>query len=128
MAKKTATRRATPAASTRTFTPPARSAAPSRPAAPLRKSTRIRVRAIRLGYYDEIRRREGDVFTIANEQAFSETWMQRVDPHTPERVTTGAQALRKFHDEEMRAKAPGGMLTDAEEPTATGDLDPLRGE
>ena len=125
MSKKTPARRHTPTApTTRTFTPPA----PARTAAPAARSSRIRVRATQLGYYDDKRRREGDVFTIQNEQAFSAKWMERVDPRTPERITTGAQALRKFHDETMRGKAPGGMLTDAEEPTATGDSDPLGSE
>ena len=117
-------RTATPTAPARTHqaTPPVRSARPAAPQTP----GRLRVRATQLGYYGEIRRREGDVFTIAGASEFSPTWMERVDPHTPERITTGAQELRKFHDETMRAKAPGGILTDAEEPT--GNRDPLNDE
>jgi hypothetical protein len=51
-----------------------------------------------MGYYDHARRREGDVFLIADERAFSEKWMERVDVRTPERMTTAAQSLRQHHD------------------------------
>lgn len=38
----------------------------------------IKVKAIRLGYYDHVRRREGDVFFVP-EKLFSKTWMERLD-------------------------------------------------
>lgn len=57
-------------------------------------------------YYDHARRREGDVFTI-RERDFSKRSMRRVDPSTPERITTGAEDLRKKHDEIL-----GGRLTE----------------
>jgi len=63
-------------------------AAAAAPAAP--KGKRIKVRAIRMGYYDLKRRRENDVF-IVDESAFSATWMERVSANTPQQ-TTGAQA------------------------------------
>lgn len=64
----------------------------------VRKAELIKVRAIRMGYYDHVRRREGDVFVV-DSSAFSAKWMERVDAHTPERVTTAAQALQQQHDE-----------------------------
>lgn len=85
---------------------------PPRTPAPAEKTHPIKVRAKELGYYDHARRREGDVFIIANEQAFSAKWMERVDAATPERMTTANQALRQKHDEIL-----GGSVT--------GDADPL---
>lgn len=84
----------------------------------------IKVRATQLGYYGEMRRREGDVFVLHDEKLFSKKWMERVDPRTPERITTGKQHLQQVHDDIMRSRAPGGLLTDAELPP-TGDYDPL---
>src|SRR5262245_41547384 len=89
-----------------------------------RAPTRIKVRAIRQGYYDHIRRHEGDVFYIAKEQDFSAVWMEAVDPRTPERVTTTAEALRRQHDEILAGRIPasGTPLVD-DEPDA--DKNPL---
>jgi|6_EtaG_2_1085325.scaffolds.fasta_scaffold02539_9 hypothetical protein len=39
----------------------------------------IKVQATKLGFYGNRRRRIGDTFKIANEQAFSKTWMNRLD-------------------------------------------------
>jgi hypothetical protein len=88
-----------------------------------RSSQRIKVRAIQPGYYDHIRRREDDVFYIADESAFSERWMERVDARTPERVTSAPEALRRQHDELLRAKnpAPGTTLTHDEQLDAKGN-------
>lgn len=77
----------------------------------------IRVRATRIGFYDLIRRREGDVFTIANEQAFSENWMERVSANTPEKVTSGTDDLRRKHAELQAEKTPQGQKPS----DATGD-------
>lgn len=54
-----------------------------------------RVRATQIGFYDNVRRREGDVFTLSKASHFSAKWMERVAPDTPEKVTTSAQALRR---------------------------------
>jgi len=56
---------------------------------------KVRVLEGRVGYFDHSRRREGDVFTIPNEEAFSERWMERVDEETPDRLTTAKGALAK---------------------------------
>lgn len=71
---------------------------------PAVKTNPIKVRATQVGYYDHARRREGDVFIIANEQAFSARWMERVDPRTRERLTTAPQALQQKHDEILGGK------------------------
>lgn len=68
---------------------------------------RIKVRAIQDGYYDHIRRREGDVFVLTSERAFSERWMEHVDASVPERLTTGKEVLRQAHDELLRERVPG---------------------
>lgn len=65
----------------------------------------IKVRATKVCYYDDKRRRISDVFTIANETEFSSKYMERVDPRTPERITTGAQVLQQQHDEILAGKA-----------------------
>ena len=38
--------------------------------------------------------------------AFSATWMTPVDIATPEKITTGAEHLKKHHDEVLASKAP----------------------
>jgi len=40
----------------------------------------MKVKAKSLGYYGNERRREGDVFVIKNEKAFSSKWMEVVPP------------------------------------------------
>lgn len=83
--------------------------------------TRIKVRAIRQGYYDHIRRQENDVFFIAKEQDFSTKWMQRVGAHVAERVTSAPDNLRRQHDEILLARMPasGTPLVDDEPDAAT---------
>jgi len=79
---------------------------------PAVKDNPIKVRAIRVGYYDHVRRREGDVFIIANEQAFSEKWMEQVDPRTRERTTSAKQALEREHDAILGGRVTGGATGD----------------
>ena len=81
----------------------------------------LKVRATRMGYYDHIRRRERDVFVLSDEAHFSRRWMERVDPGTPERVTTGAEELRAKHNETIRDRVSGGVQAAADE-----DDNPLR--
>jgi hypothetical protein len=47
------------------------------PAAP------IAVRATQMGFYGNVRRRPGAVFTITSEREFSNRWMERVEPAVP---------------------------------------------
>lgn len=82
-----------------------RPAAPApAPAAP--RPTRIKVRATKLGYYGERRRRPGDVFVIDTEQHFSKRWMETVDPSTPERSTSPSEALRREHANLTTGRTP----------------------
>lgn len=78
---------------------------PSRAArAPKKKGKPIKVMATRTGYYDHGRRRPGDVF-ICDEKDFSATWMQKVAPGTPERVSTSQDEIDRQHDELLATKA-----------------------
>lgn len=100
----------------------------------------IKVRALKLGYYDDKRRRVGDVFlirapykTVAVDQEtgkavedektgkakvitvdeFSRRWMEKVPKSTPERTTTGKEELRRKHDEILGSRSqPGVQPTD----------------
>lgn len=83
-------------------------------AAPARGA--IKVRATQKGYYDNKRRRVGDVFLITKESEFSKKWMERVDRNTPERLTTGRQELKQQHDEVVSGRLGLG----------TGDVDVLK--
>lgn len=81
---------------------------------------RIKVRAVRTGYYDHIRRRPGDVFVI-DEKHFSDAhrepteqrphllpgWMEKVARNTPETTTTAQEALNA----EMTAQAAKANAT-----------------
>lgn len=79
----------------------------------LRPGQKIKVRATRLGYYDHVRRREGDVFTYtvtereaAVKKGALPDWVEPVDPRTPERITTGVEELRKKHDQIIQERNP----------------------
>lgn len=108
------------------------------------KRTR-KVRALKLGYYDNKRRRLGDVFLIRepykvlDEDApknkdgsrpvkqideFSDRWMEDVPDHTPTRTTTGKEALRDFHDQTLGQRA----VDRATGGPATGDANPIGGD
>ena len=39
----------------------------------------MKVRATMLGYYNHRRRREGEVFEVFDEKAFSTKWMEKLD-------------------------------------------------
>lgn len=71
-----------------------RTAAPPRP-----PGKPIKVRATKLGFYNNLRRREGDVFVLRDSNQFSKKWMEEVPASTPNRVTTGNQDLKRQHDE-----------------------------
>jgi hypothetical protein len=64
----------------------------------------VKVRATKMGYYGDIRRRVGDVFIVAEGDPLSDTWMEPVDRKTPEKITTGKEALTQYHDEKIGGK------------------------
>lgn len=80
----------------------------------------LKVRATAVGYYNEKRRREGDVFTLKTREAFSSKWMEYVDKSVPERLTHGQTALNQ-QMLDQRANLAG--LDAHDEPTA--DENPL---
>lgn len=87
----------------------------------LRVGQKVKVRATRMGYYDHVRRREGDVFayTLGPKEKALPSWVEPVDPRTPERVTTGVQELRQKHDEILRDRMPAqGTPLAHDEPNA----------
>jgi hypothetical protein len=88
-----------------------------------------KVRALRLGYFDNIRRRAGDVFWIHSAEDFGE-WMEYAGSSEPEKITTGNQELRKQHDEAMRLKNGDDRAVDVEHVIrrGTGSADPLGAE
>ena len=65
----------------------------------------FKVRATRMGYHNDERKRVGDVFTLTYAHEFTEKWMERVPDRTPHRATTGQQELRKAHDETLKERA-----------------------
>lgn|SRR5262245_4584943 len=81
-----------------------------------------KVRAKKPVYYDDQRRRVGDVFSIRQPFAmkdkktgktitydeFSDETMEDVDPSTPDKTTTGQQVLDQGQAAARAAKAPTG--------------------
>ena len=70
--------------------------------------------AVRTGYYDHVRRREGDVFVI-DEKDISDAdivdrpvpgWMKRVAASTPLQHSTAQEALNKASEEIRALRAP----------------------
>jgi len=106
-----------PAKASRPGTPAAAPAPP--PASPTARRTKIKVEAIRMGYYELVRRRVGDVFLLVKPEDFCDTWMRVVSPSVPERTTTGQEELRRQHDEIMKERAPSVLTDDL--PTGAGD-------
>lgn len=43
----------------------------------------MKVRAVKLGYYDHLRRRPGDEFVLSNPKHFSDKWMDKVEDSVP---------------------------------------------
>lgn len=93
-------------------------------AAPRADTRRIKVRALRMGYYDDARRREGDVFTVEARHV-TETWMARVRADTPENTTTGQAELRRQHDEILRTRMPAAGTPLVDDVLPTGAQNPL---
>lgn len=90
------------------------------------EATPVRVRAVRLGYYQHLRRRVGDVFTLTNPAHFSPIWMQPVAVTEPERVT-GAQAALDLAADSLRPFTVVRRPDPTEEPEGVvlHDVDPL---
>jgi hypothetical protein len=48
-----------------------------------KRRMKMNVRATKKGYYGDIRRHPGDVFSLSSEKHFSTNWMETVDEITP---------------------------------------------
>lgn len=90
-----------------------------------RRPQLTKVQAIATGYYNDARRRVGDVFHINHPDDFSERWMQRVDADTPEKITTGQQELSKANQEQLAARRGGAAVGTVGGPGPTGAGNPL---
>lgn len=73
------------------------------------KGKRTKVRALRTGYYNEQRYREGDVFVFTGEQLPS--WVEPVAAATAEKVTTGQEAINTELDN-LRSERVGAAGDD----------------
>lgn len=87
-----------------------------------------KVRATQLGYYEHERKREGDVFVLKYEHDFAANWMERVDPRTAPKTTTGQEVLRQQHEEVRRQRSTGMQVDidnplDGPDPIGAGDND-----
>lgn len=109
--KKAAATPAKPAAPKKTAAP--KTATPKKPAAkkaaPKKadRTTFVKVRATRMGYYDHLRRRVGDVFLIPA-WMFSDKWMELADPGERGIVTDSQASLKREHDTILNLKYGDG--------------------
>lgn len=87
------------------------------------KARPVKVRATRVGYYGDQRRRIGDVFTIPSLEKphFSSKWMELVDDKTPEHTTSAPEALKKWHEDQRAGKVL--QKTDADRDVLGGNTD-----
>jgi hypothetical protein len=84
----------------------------------------FKVRATQMGYFNEERKRPGDVFTLKFAHQFSNKWMERVDARTPHQTTTGQEMLRREHDDILKMRA-SGLPTDPDTGMPEGGDDPM---
>lgn len=84
----------------------------------------LRVRAREDGFYANIYRRPGDVFTIDGLEHFSTRWMEKVSPRTPEKITGAQEALGR-EQEHLRREAAGVEAENVGPDLPTGMGDPL---
>jgi hypothetical protein len=89
-------------------------------------TTRIRVKAIDVGYYRDARRRVGDVFDI-EARHFSARWMVRA-PTARIKVTGSTEALRLEHERIKAMKDKDAEAADPTEDAPTGARNPLDDE
>src|SRR5579862_2214984 len=79
-------------------------AAKAAPPTPAPKGPPMKVRATADGYYANVFRRTDDVFTISGPAHFSDRWMGRVEPRTPEKITGAGQAALSANHDRLGAK------------------------
>lgn len=64
----------------------------------------FKVVALRMGYYNHVRRREGDVFIVREREHFSEKWMELAHPEAKPSKTGAQAAIQREHDEILGGK------------------------
>ena len=87
----------------------------------------MKVRATRTGFYNDVRRRVGDVFLLGDASHYSKAWMESVDDATPECLTTAQHALDRAHDDDSPLGALRRIALPAEsvdKPNVLFDVDP----
>lgn len=78
------------------------------------KPLRVRVKDGRIGYYNSVRWRSGQVFELNSPKDFSEKWMEKVNPATRlDRPMSGKQALDKAVEAIRGGNSINGLVTDA---------------
>jgi hypothetical protein len=86
----------------------------------------LKVKALHRGYYNNMLRRAGDVFTLARGEDFSARWMVRAWNDAPDAHRTAQRALDAEHD---RAGPAGQVRRVAQpvedEPEVLHDFDPF---
>lgn len=55
----------------------------------------MRVRATKMGFYDNRRQREGSEFNLLDPKHFSEKWMERLDVAVPKAVNVAPGRIEK---------------------------------
>ena len=69
------------------------------------ESAQILVVATQMGYYDDLRRRAGDVFYIHAEEDFSDLWMEDAPKGAEPSITLGQDDIDRQHDEILASRA-----------------------
>ena len=87
-----------------------------------------KVKATRLGYYNERRMKAGDVFAIDYPREFSKSWMVYVDAPHPEREEDAAEAYAEYQRANAEAQEPKPVFSkDKRSGGSSGDRDVLGG-
>ncbi len=136
-AKRTETARRAFSTDTR---PKAAAAVPGRGAVDVvTPGARVRVMATEPGYYDHARRRVGDVFTMAvldldggrpkpgGGVSRPCSWVEEVDPRTPERLTGAQDNINRQHDEILGGRVAGDRSSEPPTRAVDDDDDMLKG-
>lgn len=84
----------------------------------------MKVRSTQTGYYADVRRRVGDVFTLLDARHFSPAWMESASDDEAEHTTSAQQSLDALHDAESPIGRVRRTVTEPDEPAVLFDGDP----
>jgi hypothetical protein len=87
-------------------TPPAAASSPAPAVKPAKPGPGFKVRATKMVWYDNARRREGDVFLLRSASDFKRKCMARVDDRTPVKAQRASDVIRQ-RDAEHAARSAG---------------------